>query len=1792
MGLPLFLPTPLVRRRVIALVRLATGAEVRQPVVVEYAAGVFAKSGTVYHDADGSFRWITLKPNGDDSKGTPVKIRESKTQKGVWHVVAGAGGRLSYLKLHLGTVDEQRARADAKKEAKQLRAKNQRELEHERKAGLSDEERKAEAERSREQKRQQQAGHDEVRTRQQEQIAAVAQHLGWDDDEWKFDATRDRLKASGASAERIKQQEAAHLKRVYQRVEDALAQTKRQLLAERATASGTVPLTTTDPETVALTDLLATPATPKGKGYQSITKQSSDAEIRAALASTDAEALAAELRDAQAAIAGDPTGNPEGAAKIADLRAQLHTAALLARAETMTPADIEARRQAVSTALAAAQTNQDGYRPRLTALRDKLRATDGKGLDGDETAELEHLELQLAEDLRHVERLKGETLDLAVMAGETIKPAVAGEQKRVAAANQVAREEAIRREHGEPGVTSYRAMREKLTAGRERYQHEMEHFRATGALRRPELAAKPIADAEVALQLLAKQKAITKMERQLAGDADDLDLRMFGKGYFDAVGQATPEMIAEVERDFTNSVREQQTRAFLSRADSPELLLGRGGRYSDDVDARTLHQALERHLSAGAYHALNNAALAGVKAPILSRDVVDTLGAPAAAQLLAHTLAQSESPATLKAMAKGLGAYHVAQHVEQAEERLREVEEALDQADEAIAHLTDPADVGVALEANQRRQAKLEEARQTLGQSLGEYEATAALVQALGQGPPTKLEANLGPVGTETAIRQLRALGLDRADYAITSDGTNYFATIQPSGFAKLAAPVDRARVQLQDEVMAIKRGERDEPDWTPPGTVVRQATTFTAPGKEPPPLRVTPLGDSLRALGQGSMFGGGGSADVAGAVQSHLAHRAANGEDPNTMLADLHARMLEVPGEHRQAVAAEINRVFPLMQPLVERGKPVYRTGADGKMLHGEDGQPIPKLVPTKAETHAAALRQLTRDVFAKEGLDRSADLHSQTVDLHHPKTREALTRALAEDPRALVAFKAPGELTHQDQRALRHAFATDIAKQDDPGTGLDKAALDAKIAALGPAPAPQKDLFTGTETPTEEGLAWKRQRDALVAEAQQGPGGEATPSAGTTSWNDYVAVMGGTRQAYQALQDHLKSRALKRFHQAYTVLHDQPLRIGTRSIAHAERHAGYLDPGKRAAMLAAHAKLVDEARNRVAGQYAAGSATEKLGRLAQADEIVRQNQMGLLGASPAATTRKQPDPHERYTLGETIEGQLASLMPEMARAFDPAKPVPLLKDLAWSPQQQRAIKIGLASKRTAQALGVGSGKTAIAVGMLTQARADPKSGVKRALYLVPSAVAGQFGAEFTRLVEPGSLTWAANLGADRTQRLAEHADASTHAVVHTHEAARDDFLHLLGQHWGLEGAAARDKLMSLDRKGAATEMKAALAKASINYQMLVTDEAHKLLDRTSKPDSVLSRVIQALGDNTPFYQSLSADPIKNDVSELRSLLDKLHPDGRYSDAGAWQRRYGVNTTASAEALKREIAPSVYAASVPTGNQVTRRREVVPMHPKQAGRYAAAMGAFEKLRSARARGIVDVEAAKVLAPDRFATTPEAEHQALAREIQKNPGALKEEALRRIVDEAPRHENAKIQKLLELVKEHPTRDKPVVVFAHRLKAVDEITEALAEQGHRVQQLTGADSADVRDAKRRRFQEQKDVDVFVLSDAGEAGLNLQRGSRLFQYDAPLTAKTQEQRNGRIDRRGREDPDVELVNLATDSPFDARALTRLQTKGELRQIVTDPSEMIDETGVAKVFGDARRQAASDAAMRGAA
>ena len=213
--------------------------------------------------------------------------------------------------------------------------------------------------------------------------------------------------------------------------------------------------------------------------------------------------------------------------------------------------------------------------------------------------------------------------------------------------------------------------------------------------------------------------------------------------------------------------------------------------------------------------------------------------------------------------------------------------------------------------------------------------------------------------------------------------------------------------------------------------------------------------------------------------------------------------------------------------------------------------------------------------------------------------------------------------------------------------------------------------------------------------------------------------------------------------------------------------------------------------------------------------------------------------------------------------------------------------------------------------------------------------------------------------------------------------------------------------------------------------------------------------------------------------------------------------------------------------------------------------------------RVARMRGDIDVPALRTLSPSSFEGVEEGQHEAVAKSLNRSIGILHNAAIQHAVGG-----RAKTEALAKLA--HDRRGKPGVVFVHHLDRVEEVAARLREDGHRVVTLTGKDSSKEKDRKKREFKD-GEHDVFVASDAGCVGANLQTGKWLAQYDTPMTAMVHAQRNGRIHRMGQASS-VELLDLVANHSAEARARKRLEDKYELRSIMTSPLEGLDDTGLA--------------------
>lgn len=1224
-----------------------------------------------------------------------------------------------------------------------------------------------------------------------------------------------------------------------------------------------------------------------------------------------------------------------------------------------------------------------------------------------------------------------------------------------------------------------------------------------------------------------KEPAAPKADASLLSAKEALDLVKEGKKLADIERQASDanadvdravgepkafvletrdDVDASVQEDLANDLRTLQTSAFLSEV----------GKIAGGNPTETLGG----HIGVGAYNSINALALAVGGDALVDRSVVDVLGIAGAAQVLARRVHADLSPQEVEHVAAGIQDWHVNHYTATSTEALKKARDLQEVASsiELSPDAKNGADLAVAQELNSRRRAAIGDAQRILGQAMGEMEANAALVVAM-KGPGSgAFQVSLGKTAPEQAIQQVRAIGLKTGDYSLEKVGGDTFLTVTPAGMDRLAKPVNREDVQQVRRNLAIIRGEDDEDGWLPLGVANR------------PDLAMDVKPGVAERLAQPLAPG----PDLQASLRTYIGARTADGDAVADILSDVQsADFFQKVGAGR---AEEYRQALDAVAPLKD---------ADGNQQ--------------RAEALGDTFEKYADDHVAQLGGERST-LNRQKFKVDQ-KSVDALHRALAETPEGTAAYKQIGELTNKDQSALRDFFYKNIAKES-PDAGKMRTDLEQLHAS-----EPEKettDMF-GDTVPNPEWKDWRATRDNLAEKL----------NSSSLTWSKYLKSMRGNEKAYEAVQDVIRSKVAATFVDTHNKLNPgAPIKLGKRVIRNNLDHLEAVDPDARDARMAKDKELIDGLRNRTGGKYAAGGVADQLGAAKEQKAAFEQAQMGFFSSEEAPASAAGGAPaglgsDERHTLGHAAERQIAGMMGQVGANFKPGQPTKLwgVSMSGKYAAQQRAIKLLAANKRMALAAGAGSGKTNMMLG--AHAHLSGLGKVKRSIMMVPSIVQGQFNGEALRLLEAGKFKAHIQPGASQAERIAAYKDPDTHICVMTHQSFRDDMVHLGAQHAGVDESAMTAKVASMtgpERKQWAADV---MAHHGIKFDASFVDEAHDTLNRAGKENSSLSNVSDAVTENTPYYTYASGDPVKNDASEIHSMLQKMDPE-RYADRAAFMRRYGADTISSKQGLQREMARYVFPTSITPDVAVSRKEEKVTL----SGGQKAALGQLDKhlarARLAQRAGKVDVEAAKGISPNSFAGVPEAEHEKVATALQKSIGILKSSAMNRIINSHA--DNAKVDHAVKMVADRP--GKQGVIFARNRESVEQYKTAMEKAGKRVVVITGSDSAKEKDRKRRLFNPETgeaQADILIASDAGAVGMNLQSGQYLIQHDVSQTAKTHSQRNSRIHRLGQKNG-VELIDLVADHAEEKRSRDRLQKKYALKDLMASPLDGLDDSGVA--------------------
>ena len=344
-------------------------------------------------------------------------------------------------------------------------------------------------------------------------------------------------------------------------------------------------------------------------------------------------------------------------------------------------------------------------------------------------------------------------------------------------------------------------------------------------------------------------------------------------------------------------------------------------------------------------------------------------------------------------------------------------------------------------------------------------------------------------------------------------------------------------------------------------------------------------------------------------------------------------------------------------------------------------------------------------------------------------------------------------------------------------------------------------------------------------------------------------------------------------------------------------------------------------------------------------------------------------------------------------------------------------------------------------------------------------------------------------------------------------------------------------------------------------NYEQIVTDRRELL--ETLRPDLVIldeaqriknwqtktANAVKKLDSRYAFV--LTGTPLENRIDEIYSIVQFLDPellgplfrfnrdfyelDERGRPIG--HRNLDVLAERVSSVMLRRRKEDV-ESELPGR---TTKTFFVPMTEAQLEAYEG----YEFL----ARRLAAVAAKRPLTPEEFKLLQG--HLACMRMICDTPYIL----------DGRRHECPKmeeIERLLPDLLDDPERK--VIIFSEWVRMLELVRDFAAEAGIEFAWHTGSVPQQRRRAEIKRFREDPDCRLFLSSESGGVGLNLQAADTVVNMDLPWNPARLEQRIARAWRKHQTRP-VNVINLVSEHTIEHRMLGLLDAKRTLAEGVLD-------------------------------
>jgi SNF2 family DNA or RNA helicase len=161
---------------------------------------------------------------------------------------------------------------------------------------------------------------------------------------------------------------------------------------------------------------------------------------------------------------------------------------------------------------------------------------------------------------------------------------------------------------------------------------------------------------------------------------------------------------------------------------------------------------------------------------------------------------------------------------------------------------------------------------------------------------------------------------------------------------------------------------------------------------------------------------------------------------------------------------------------------------------------------------------------------------------------------------------------------------------------------------------------------------------------------------------------------------------------------------------------------------------------------------------------------------------------------------------------------------------------------------------------------------------------------------------------------------------------------------------------------------------------------------------------------------------------------------------------------------------------------------------------------------------------------------------------------------------SPKLEELK-QVLMEKMDIHHSSHK-VVIFSEWIKMNQMIGRFLRDNDIHYVELNGKIPVSNRPKLINDFENNPDCKIFLSTEAGGIGLNLQVADAVINFELPWNPAKKNQRIGRIDRLGQKQDHLTVVNFIMQNSIETRIASGLLLKQELFDSVLSPVSHLDE------------------------